>query len=66
MEYMNSIQMLWTIIAFVTFIGIIVWAWSSKREEEFHEAENLIFENDDDTQHSQVNAQSKSGTKHHV
>ena len=65
MEYMNSIQMLWTIVAFITFIGILIWAWSSKRVDEFHEAENLIFESDD-TKPSPVNKQSKSGTKHHV
>ena len=65
MEYMNSIQMLWTIVAFVTFVGIIIWAWSSKREDEFHEAENIIFESDD-TKLSSVDKQSKSGNKHHV
>jgi len=65
MEYMNSIQMLWTIIAFVTFIGIVIWAWSSKRADEFREAENLIFESDD-SKLSSVNKQSQSGTKHHV
>lgn len=65
MEYMNNIQMLWTIVAFVTFVGIIIWAWSSKRADEFHEAENLIFESDDNKL-SSVNKQSQSGTKHHV
>ena len=65
MEYMNNIQMLWTIVAFVTFVGIIIWAWSSKREDEFHEAENLIFESDN-TKLSSVDKQSKSGNKHHV
>ena len=65
MEYMNSIQMLWTIVAFVTFIGIVIWAWSSKRADEFHEAENLIFESDD-SKLSPVNKQSQSGTKDHV
>ncbi|MCK4742388.1 MAG: cbb3-type cytochrome c oxidase subunit 3 [Sulfuriflexus sp.] len=65
MEYMNSIQMLWTIVAFVTFVGIVIWAWSSKREDEFHEAENLIFE-EDNTERSHVNKQSQLGTKHHV
>ena len=65
MEYMNSIQMLWTIVAFILFIGIVIWAWSSKRTDEFHEAENLIFE-EDDAELSHENHKSKSGNKHHV
>jgi len=65
MEYMNSIQMLWTIVAFILFIGIVIWAWSSKRNEEFHEAKNLIFE-EDDAELSHENNQSKLGNKHHV
>jgi len=60
MELMNSIQALWTVIAFLLFIGIIVWAWSSKRHNDFHEAANLVFDEDDDvTPH--VKDQSKSG-----
>ena len=59
MEYMNSIQMIWTFVAFVVFVGIVIWAWSSKRNQEFHEAANLIFDKDDKPNH--VNLKSKSG-----
>jgi len=65
MEYMNSIQTLWTIVAFILFIGIVIWAWSSKRHEEFHEAENLIF-GEDEVEQTHENNQSKLGNKHHV
>jgi len=60
MEFMNSIQALWTVIAFLLFIGIIVWAWSSKRHNDFHEAANLVFDEDDDVA-PHVNDQPKSG-----
>jgi len=66
MEYMNSIQMLWTLVAFAVFIGIVIWAWSSQRNQDFHEAANLVFDEDDDVKQDHVNLQSKSGKKHHV
>ena len=61
MEYMNSIQMLWTLVAFIVFVGIVIWAWSSNRNQEFHEAANLIFDENDDDKLNHVNFQSKSG-----
>jgi len=33
-----------TVAGFVLFIGIVWWAWSSKRSAEFSEAANLPFE----------------------
>jgi len=64
MEYMSGIQMLWTIVAFALFVGIVIWAWSSKRDSEFHEAENLIFEEDSVEPH--VSKKTNLGNKHHV
>ena len=66
MEYMNSIQMLWTLVAFIVFVGIVIWAWSSKRDKEFDEAAHLIFDENDHAELDHVNHQSKSGNKHHV
>ena len=57
MEYMNSIQMLWTLVAFIVFVGILIWALSSKRNKEFDDAANLIFDENDDV----VNHKHKSG-----
>ncbi len=61
MEYMNSIQMLWTLVAFIVFVGILIWAWSSKRDQEFDEAAHLIFDETDDAELNRVNHQHKSG-----
>ena len=37
-----------TLITFITFIGIVIWAWSSKRRPEFEEAANAPFALPDD------------------
>jgi len=36
-----------TVAAFVTFVGIIVWAWSDARQAPFEAAARLPFEDDD-------------------
>ena len=37
---------LWTLAVFVIFIGIVAWAWSSKRKRAFEEAARLPLEDD--------------------
>ena len=44
---MLSIDMTLTIVMFVIFIGIVLWAWSPARKQEFEEASNLALEPDD-------------------
>ena len=61
MEYMSSIQAFWTIIAFTMFIGIVVWAYSGERKQEFDEAAMLAFDKDDMNKSKQ-----NSGDKDHV
>lgn len=34
---------LWTVLAFLTFLGIVVWAWSGHRKKLFDEAAQLPF-----------------------
>ena len=41
------IQSIWTIVIMVTFLGIVVWAYSSKRKSDFDEAARLPFEDDE-------------------
>ena len=41
------IHSVWTVLLFVLFIGIIVWAWSAKRKRGFDEAARLPFEDED-------------------
>lgn len=33
-----------TILVLITFIAIVVWAWSGKRKQDFDEAANLPFD----------------------
>jgi len=40
------IQSIWTIVIMVTFLGIVVWAYSSKRKSDFDEAARLPFDDD--------------------
>ena len=44
---MLNIDMTLTILMFVIFIGIVIWAWSPARKKEFEEASNLALEPDD-------------------
>lgn len=43
----NDLRGLSTAILLVAFIGLIVWAYSSKRKQSFDEAANLPFADDD-------------------
>ena len=40
----NTLRIVTTVLSFVVFIGIMVWAWSSRRKGEFDEAARLPFE----------------------
>jgi cytochrome c oxidase cbb3-type subunit 4 len=43
----NLIQVIWTVVVLVLFVGIVIWAWSSKRKQAFDEAANIPFSEDD-------------------
>lgn len=40
---------LWTVVVFAVFIGIVLWAWSSKRKQSFDEAARLPLDDDLET-----------------
>lgn len=42
----NTLRIIATVVSFIAFIGIVVWAWSRKRETDFKDAANLPFEQD--------------------
>ena len=42
----NTLRSLATVASFITFIGIVWWAWSKRRANDFSEAANLTFEQD--------------------
>ncbi|MGB7542871.1 MAG: cbb3-type cytochrome c oxidase subunit 3 [Burkholderiales bacterium] len=42
----DVLRSIMTVVSFVTFIGIVVWAWSGKAGRAFEEAARLPFEED--------------------
>lgn len=38
---MNDVRSWYTVVVFVVFIGIFLWAWSGKRKRDFDEAAHL-------------------------
>jgi cytochrome c oxidase cbb3-type subunit IV len=40
---------IFTVLVFVCFIGIVVWAYSKKSKKRFDEAQNLIFDDEPST-----------------
>jgi cytochrome c oxidase cbb3-type subunit 4 len=53
---MNDLRVAVTVLSFVTFIGIFVWAWQGRRARGFAEAAQLPFldsvPSDDDRGHT--------------
>jgi cytochrome c oxidase cbb3-type subunit 4 len=45
---MVTIHSIWTVLALVIFIGIVLWAYSSKRKARFDEAARLPLDDDDE------------------
>lgn len=41
------VHSIWTVILFIVFIGIVVWAFSSRRKKDFDEAARLALDDDD-------------------
>ena len=42
----TTLRIISTLVAFATFIGIVVWAWSRRNTADFEEAAKLPFEQD--------------------
>lgn len=45
MDYATS-GSIYTVLVFVSFIGIVLWAYSKKSKANFDEAERLIFDDE--------------------
>ena len=43
----NDMRSILTVLAFATFIGIVLWAYSGRRRAAFKEAANLPFTEDE-------------------
>ena len=42
----NTLRAMATVLSFMTFIGIVVWAYSRRNAADFEEASRLPFEQD--------------------
>jgi cytochrome c oxidase cbb3-type subunit IV len=42
----NTLRVLVTVLSFIVFVGIAVWAWRNRNTSDFKEAANLPFEED--------------------
>jgi cytochrome c oxidase cbb3-type subunit 4 len=43
MDTVNLLRSIGTVVMFVFFIGVAVWAWSARNRERFDEAAQLPF-----------------------
>lgn len=46
----NTIRSIFTLLLFVMFIAICIWAYSKNRKKEFEDAANIPFQNDEISQ----------------
>ena len=42
----SFVQSVWTVIAFIVFVGIVIWAWSGKRKTDFDKAARMALDDD--------------------
>ena len=47
-----TLSSIMTVVAFATFIGIVLWAWSGRARRAFEEAARLPFAQDEDAAQS--------------
>ncbi|HWT28252.1 MAG TPA: cbb3-type cytochrome c oxidase subunit 3 [Methylophilaceae bacterium] len=40
----NTLRILVTVVSFVLFVGIVIWAWRGRNTQDFRQAANLPFE----------------------
>lgn len=55
------IQALWSIVVMITFLGIVFWAYSRKRKDDFDEAARVPFEDESEHQETRSGAENKNG-----
>jgi cytochrome c oxidase cbb3-type subunit 4 len=41
------IQAIWTVLALVIFVGIVIWAWSDNRKDDFEKAARMALDDDE-------------------
>lgn len=54
---------IWTVVVFVVFIGIVLWAFNGARKKDFDEAARLALDDDDISPSSSHPASNKQKTE---
>ena len=57
----GTVHGIWTAVLLIVFIGIVAWAWSSKRKRDFDEAARLPLEDDEPTEDESDSKGSRNG-----
>lgn len=47
MDMLNELRSIITVVAFVTFLGIVLWAWSGRRRSAFAQAARIPLDDND-------------------
>ncbi len=55
----STFHSIWTVTLFLSFIGIVVWAYSKRQKSSFDEAANLIFADEELDKSTLENERSK-------
>jgi len=46
MDIINLLRILFTVLTFVLFTGVVAWAWFNRQSKEFADAQKLPFDQD--------------------
>ena len=47
----NDLRSIYTVIMFVFFIGVCLWAWSRRNKTRFNDAANMLFDENEEMMH---------------
>ncbi len=59
----SFVQSVWTVMAMVVFIGIVVWAYSSRKKADFEQAGRMAMDDDKPVSDSMNNAATNNRSK---
>ena len=59
----SFVQSVWTVIAMVVFIGIVVWAFSKRKKADFEKAGRMALDDDKPVNNSMKKSATENGSK---
>jgi cytochrome c oxidase cbb3-type subunit 4 len=59
----SFVQSVWTVIAMVVFIGIVIWAYSRRKKADFEQAGRMALDDDKPVEQSMKKTAIHSGDK---